>query len=114
MKKYLESLPTFEIEKYEKHKHFRETSIPFTGTPRKHPYEDDKLILIHNPYSSNTIFFEFIIDDIEGVEDQANLVTEAGESVKMVKIWVRKGSTGLRYEPFKVDAPVSLRKKPES
>lgn len=102
MKKYLENLPIFEIERYEKHKHYRETCTPFTGTPRKHPYEEDKLILICNPYSPYTSFFEFKIDDIEGVEEEANLVTESGESVKNVRIWVRRGSTGLRYEPFEV------------
>ena len=106
IKKYLESLPTFELEKYDARQSISDHCIPFTGTPKKHPYDGDKLILVQNPFSSKTLFYEFYLEDIEAVEDVPSLGTETGESMKMVKIWVTKGSRGLRYEPFEVNDPL--------
>lgn len=113
IKKYLESLPLHEIEKYDKKKNYSQSCIPFSGTPRKHPYDSEKLLLIHNPYSSDTVFYEFRFSDIKGVDDLPNLATESGESLKMVNVWVEKGSIGMRYEPFEVGNPLRFFKDSE-
>jgi len=113
IKKYLESLPTFDLEKYDPRKNIHDHCISFIGTPKKHPYDHDKLILVQNPYSSDTVFYEFYLENIEAVEDVPSLVTETGESMKMVKIWVTKGSRGLRYEPFEVNEPIQYFKDSE-
>ncbi len=113
IQKYLETLPLHEIKKYNKITDYSQTCIAFTGTPRKHPYDHEKLLLINNPYSSETIFYEFQFNDIKGVEDLPSLVTETGESVKMVKIWIENGSIGMRYEPFEVDSPLKFFKDSE-
>ena len=86
IKKYLETLPLHEIKKYDRRQNYSKTCIPFTGTPRKHPYDTEKMLLINNPYSSDTIFYEFRFSDIKGVDDLPSLLTESGESVKMVQV----------------------------
>ncbi len=113
IQKYLESLPLHEIKKYDRKADYSKTCIPFTGTPRKHPYDTDKMLLINNPYSSETIFYEFRFSDIKGVNDLPSLLTESGESVKMVQVWVEKGSIGMRYEPFEVNEPLKFFKDSE-
>ena len=52
----------FEIQAYKKPKSIKllhETHIAFTGSPRKHPYDTDRIILITDPYSKITSYFEF-------------------------------------------------------
>ncbi|MEW5814537.1 MAG: hypothetical protein AB1798_03950 [Spirochaetota bacterium] len=102
MKKYLETLPFFEITKYDSHRKIPADCVSFQGSPRKHPYDNEKMVLILEPFSSNTIFFEFYIKDIVSIEETPSIATESGQSLKMFKIWVKKGSFGLKYEPFEV------------
>ncbi|RKX77589.1 MAG: hypothetical protein DRP87_08715 [Spirochaetes bacterium] len=110
---YLDTLPLFEIELYDVHKGLKKDCVAFTGTPRKHPYDNEKMILILDPFSSDTIFFEFKIEDIADVEYMPSIATESGKSLKMVKIWVKKGSLGIKYEPFEVGQPLKFLKDSE-
>ncbi len=103
IRSYLQRAGIFEIEKYSSHPDYSKECVAFTGAVRKHPHDPNKLILISDPFSSNTIFFEFKIDDIKHMEELPNIVSETGESLKIVKIWVKKGSLGLKYEPFVVE-----------
>lgn len=101
--KYLETAPLLEIIKYkQKVEDYPKDSVPFTGTPRQHPYDSDKLLLMVDPFSEKNIFYEFKISDILHAEEMSNLGTESGKSLNRVKLWIRKGSFGLKYEPFKV------------
>ena len=103
MQKYLQTSPVFEISTHLSYSHYAKDCVAFTGTPRKHPYDAKKIILISDPFSTNTVFFEFKIDDVVHMEELTNIVTESGESVILVKVWVRRGSLGVRYEPFVVE-----------
>ena len=103
IKKYLESAPIFELERYKAEPDLNQKNVAFTGAPRKHPYDDEKFILISDPFSSNTIFFEFNQTDVVHVEDLAEIVAEDGSAVKTVRIWIKKQSMGIRYEPFIVE-----------
>ncbi len=103
IRSYLQKAGIFEIEKYSSHPNYSKDCVAFTGAPRKHPNDPDKLILISDPFSTNTIFFEFKMDDIKHMEELPSIVSETGESLKIVKIWVKKGSLGLKYEPFVVE-----------
>ena len=87
---------------------YARTSVAFTGVPRKHPYDKDRLLLITDPFSAHASFCEFRIADITHVEELSTLVDREGESVKTVRLWVRKKSWGLRYEPFRVEDTTSL------
>ncbi len=102
VKKYLDTQPLYEIVRYQKRPEAKEDAVCFSGAIRKHPYDSDKLLLITNPFSSETKFFEFLIPDIVYYEEQPNLTTEGGESIFMMKIWVKNGSYGMQYHPFEV------------
>jgi hypothetical protein len=87
--------------------------VPFLGCPRQHPAEKHKLILIYNPLGENTKLMEFKFEDVLYVESVLSAVTEAGEGVPLVKLWVRRGAHGVVLEPFEVDEPVQFRNKAE-
>jgi inorganic pyrophosphatase len=96
----------FELQVYKKPKSLKllkETHIAFTGSPRKHPYDPERVILITDPYSKITSYYEFKTDDISYVEELVNLVNIDGEIVPMARIWVKKKSIGARASLFIVD-----------
>jgi hypothetical protein len=111
--KYLDSGPFYEITKYSFHPELSKDNVAFTGAPRKHPYDPKKVLLISDPFSSNTIFFEFNITDISHAEEISHIVSETGEGLRLVKIWVKKGSLGLKYEPFVVADTLNFLKDTE-
>ena len=104
--RYLDTAPLSDIEKYISHIDLGKEAVPFVGAPRKHPYDEEKLLLVLEPFSSKTVFYEFLLEDICYVEDMASLGTASGQNLSMVKVWVRKGSLGLQYQPFEVDNPL--------
>ncbi len=81
-------------------------ALAFTGSPRKHPYDDGKIILILEPKGGESAIYEFKAADIVGAQDLPSPVTEAGESYRIVRIWVRRGAVGIQYEPFEVESPL--------
>jgi len=106
IRKIPEEHQKFEIQAYKKPKNLKllqETHIAFTGSPRKHPYDPDRVILITDPYSRITSYYEFKTADISYVEEMVNLVDMDGETVPMTRIWVKKKSIGARASLFIVD-----------
>jgi inorganic pyrophosphatase len=108
---FLEKAKKFELEAYHKIPDLRVDHVAFTGAPRKHPFDDDKIVLIVDPFSTQTFFYEFKISDIEGVEVLPNLATLEGESVTMARLWVKKGSVGVKSIPFVVEDTSKIQKK---
>lgn len=100
IKKFLTTGPFHEIIKYSSNDNYSQNNVAFTGMPRKHPYDSKKIILISDPLSSNTIFYEFKLNDISHAEEVSNIVSESGKGIRLVKVWVKKGCVALRYEPF--------------
>jgi inorganic pyrophosphatase len=93
----------FEIQAYRRPKNIKEllkSHVAFTGSPRKHGFDRNKVILITDPYSRNTNYYEFHQADISYVEELPNLATADGETVVMARIWVKKNSVGIRSTPF--------------
>ncbi|MDR1419837.1 MAG: hypothetical protein LBI86_05645 [Treponema sp.] len=109
---YLETLPFSEIVKYPGGR--PKDALPFTGYPRQHPSEKNKLILINDPLGSDLTLLEFRIEDILFVEEVHSAVTESGEGVPLAKLWVRKGAHGVILEPFEVDDPVRFANKSQA
>jgi hypothetical protein len=107
IRKYLKTESLSEIIKYSSHENYTKLGVAFTGAPKKHPFDKEKLILIADPFSTHTSFYEFTITDILHVDELPHLVDESGESLKTVRIWVRKGSIGIKYEPFVVEDTVN-------
>ena len=106
---FLESLPLNEITKYNKGR--EKNGVPFIGYPRQHPVEKDKLILVYDPLGANPMIMEFRLGDVFFAEELHSAVTETGEGVPLIKLWVRKGARGLLLEPFEVDEPIRFIQK---
>lgn len=100
----LESLPVYELTKRTEAP--PQNAVPFSGHPRKHPLEKQKLLLINDPMGENPSVIEFDFNDILYIEDLHALITESGESLRLVKLWIRKGARGVILEPFEVDEPL--------
>ncbi|PIE61351.1 MAG: inorganic pyrophosphatase Ppa [Desulfobacterales bacterium] len=100
----LDSKEKFEIQTYGKATSVdRDTHVPFSGSPRKHPWDPERFILVADPFTHNTFYFEFKISDIGCAEELPSMTNIDGESVPMARIWVAKKSVGIRCTPFAVD-----------
>jgi hypothetical protein len=103
---YLEMLPLSGVAKYSKGR--PDNGLPFAGHPRAHPSEKDKLILVNDPLGPEPLVLEFKLEDVLFVEDVPSAVTEAGEGVPLVRLWIQKGAVGMILEPFEVGDPEQL------
>ena len=104
--RYPQEAPKFQIQAYKKPsdiRHMRKTHVSFSGSPKKHPYDPEQVILVADPFSTNNLFYEFTKEDISYVEELPNLVNQDGETITMVRVWVKKMSVGLRCSPFLVE-----------
>jgi hypothetical protein len=100
----LETIEKFEIQKHKKSEHLdKKDHVPFSGSPKKHPWDPEKIILIVDPFTANTFFYEFNIKDIGFAEELASMTNIEGESVSMARIWVKKRSVAIQSTPFVVD-----------
>lgn len=102
-----QSVIRFEIQVYQRpsdEKRLRDTHIAFSGAPQKHPTNAHKIVLVVDPYSDNTFYYEFNTPDISYVEELANIVTMDGEVIPMVRVWVKKKSIAIRSTPFVVES----------
>jgi hypothetical protein len=103
---YLETLPLSKIAKFPEGP--PPNTVPFMGYPRQHPSEKKKLLLVYDPLGVNPALMEFMVEDVLYVEDSPQAVTESGEGIPLVKIWVRKGARGVMLEPFEVQDPIQF------
>ena len=78
----------------------REDLIPFVGSPKKHPSNENILMLITNPFDENKQFYEFYMDTISAIEEIGTIASENCKSVYQIRIWVRKGTMAIRSETF--------------
>jgi hypothetical protein len=103
---FLQAAEKFEIQSYKRPRNIKallKSHVPFTGSPRRHPYDDHKVILVPDPYSSHTHYYEFKTEDITHAEELASLVDANAEAVPMVRLWVKKRSIAVQCSPFVVD-----------
>ena len=102
--KHLASLPPPDLTmvRYDKTQDYIKTSVAYQGILHKHPYETDTVILLGHPFGKPAICYEFKVSDITKVEDLPNIVTESGENIRIVNLWIRKGSYGLIMQAFEV------------
>ena len=99
----------FQIQAYKKPKDLhvlRKTHVSFSGSPQKHPYDTDKVIIIADPFSTNNLYYEFNKNDISYVEELPNLVNIDGSAIAVVRVWVKKLSVAIRCSPFIVEDTV--------
>ena len=108
---YLQETMKFEVQTFRQPggiSQLRHTHVSFSGSPRKHPHDDQKVIIVVDPYSTNTFYYELNRDDIAFVEELPNIVNDADETVTVVRVWVRKGSIAVRCTPFRVDDVIPI------
>ena len=103
---YLESEELRGIVRY--HSEIPQNAIAFVGTLRKHPYDEAKCLLIGDLSAGEPAIYEFRAEDVLGVEELATPVDDTGQSRLMVKLWVKRGSFGILYEPFEVEDPLRI------
>lgn len=92
-----------EIEAFKRPKEIerlKATHSSFSGAPRKHWYDPFKVILVCDPFSRATFYYEFRVDDIAFVQELPNLVSPDEEVIPMVRVWVKKRSIAVRCTPF--------------
>ena len=102
-------LPLSSITKYSKGR--SGDGVPFTGYPRAHPSDKTKLILVTDPLGLEPTVLEFKLDDVLFIEEISSAVTETGEGVPLVKLWIKRGAVGVILEPFEVNDPVQFANK---
>ena len=103
---YLKEAEKFEIQAYEKPKDLRDlkdSHVAFSGSPQRHPYDRKKVVLVADPFSTQNHYYEFNKADISYVEELPSIVNLDGETVNMVRIWIKKMSVGLHCSPFRVE-----------
>ncbi len=87
------------LQKYVKQPGKNECAI-YEGSTMCHPYEEDKFLLVTNPLTDDATFIEFKKSDLLFAEERSSITSENGESIKIVKVYMKLGGIGIRYEPF--------------
>lgn len=93
----------FQIQAYRKPKDIRLVrmeNVSFSGSPRKHPYDPEKIILVADPYSENTVYYEFTKNDVSFVEELPAVIDLEGTTYPMIRMWVKRNSLAVRSTPF--------------
>lgn len=99
----LQETMKFELQRYKwsaSIDNLKKNHVAFSGSPRKHPYDDEKVILLIDPYSSNPFYYEFNRKDVAFVEELPSIVDLDSETLTMVRVWVTKNSIGIHATPF--------------
>ena len=81
---------------------YSEEYLSFEGSPKRHPSNENILILIANPFEENKHFFEFHMDSISAIEEIGTLTSDNRQSAYQIRVWVKKGTLAVRSETFRV------------
>ncbi len=103
---HIQKSQKFHIEAYRKPKDWKrlsKTHVPYSGSLQKHPYDKQRIILIADPFSTGTFYYEFRTKDIEYIEELPSMVNIDGETTSMVRVWIKKKAVGIRCTPFIVE-----------
>jgi hypothetical protein len=95
----------FEIQEYKPpsdYKALSRTHVPFSGSPRKHPFDSEKVVLMPDPFTFHPHYFEFRIADVSYIEKLPNLIDLDGDNVPMIRMWIKKKSVAVLCTPFVV------------
>ncbi len=91
-----------EIGKYSDPARLSKEAIPFIGQPKQSKTDPDKVYVRLNPLTSNGALLEFKTKDVVYAENVKTVSQKNGDVFQIVKIWIRKGSIGIKLEPFSV------------
>ncbi|MCP4757608.1 MAG: hypothetical protein GY866_42670 [Proteobacteria bacterium] len=91
-----------ELEKYTDPIRLMNDAIPYIGQPKQNKSDPDKIFIRLNPLSTNGALLEFKTKDVVFAENVKTVSQKDGSAFQIVKIWIRKGSIGIKLEPFSV------------
>lgn len=91
-----------ELQKFREPNRLMEEAVPYIGQPRQQEGDPDKIYLRLNPLSSNGAILEFKTKDVVFAENVKTVSEKDGRAFQIAKIWIRKGSVGIKLEPFSV------------
>lgn len=80
----------------------KKEAVPYLGQLKQHKSDPKKVYLLIDPLSAGSTLVEFKTKDLLWAEDHSTVTSPDQGSVQLVKIWVKKGSVGLRLTPFLV------------
>lgn len=100
---YLTTAELHSIVRYSDAEAYGGPAVTYRGSVRKHPYDDSKFLLITSPVENPSHFYEFRIRDVVETRDFEQLVTEDGDTIHILEIFVRAGSHGIEMIPFEVN-----------
>lgn len=99
VQKLLEISNNYNIDKL-RNVNYSKDCAPFEGSPKRHPTNENILILIANPFDENKRFFEFHLDTICAVEEIGTLTADDNKSAYQIRVWVKKGTMAVKSETF--------------
>ncbi len=79
---------------------YRDEFHPFEGSPKRHPTNENILILITNPFEEDKKFYEFHLDTIIAIEEIGTVTSGDNKSTYKIRIWVKKGTMAVKSETF--------------
>jgi len=94
IKKLLEQAKQYEIENVV-NPNFHLLYSPFEGSPKKHPIDENVLILLSSEQLDKKTFYEFSLNSIGNIEDLGTVSDNNGKSSYLVKVWVKNGTTAI-------------------
>ena len=92
-----------ELSKYAEPSRLNREGVPFVGQAKQLTNSPDKIYLRLDSISSHGQMLEFKTNDIIYAENVNTLTKGNGMAITIVRIWVRKGSIGIKLEPFAVN-----------
>ncbi len=96
----------YDIVQYREHPAF--DAVPFTGSLKKHPYDQEKCLILllqsqrRMPWFKKGEILEIKTRDMLGIDEMPSSIDLAGTTIRMFRIWVRRGAIAVRFEPFEV------------
>ena len=99
---YLEAVPLFEVTRYAGVRTRPSDASHVSGTPRRHPYDPDKILFLPEPLEKPRFFYEIRLADIVFAEEINRIATADGESLEIIRLWIAHGSVCLAMQPFEV------------
>ena len=105
MTNVLQKAVSLELQSYRKASSagdIKKTHLAFTGTPYQDTTRPGVVILVADPFNAHTFYYEFQASDIGMAEELPSVVNIDDETVKTVRLWIKKGAVGVRCDPFRV------------
>jgi hypothetical protein len=90
------------VAKYSDPTRLSKDALPYIGQPKQNSSDPDKIYIRLNPLSNNGAILEFKTKDVVYAENVKTVSQSDGRAFQIVKVWIRKGSIGIKLEPFSV------------